>query len=79
MVKVLVLAGGTNESRFTEGKVVLMRRILMLLTVVAMVALMLTVMAAPAFAISQQGLNKYCDNGVEHKPAQAKGGPICIF
>ena len=38
MVKVLVLAGGTDKSRSTEGKVALMRRMLLVLAVAAMLA-----------------------------------------
>ena len=48
MVKVLVLAGGADESRPTVKELPLMRRILLVLTVAA---LMVAVMAVPAFAV----------------------------
>ena len=48
-----------------------MRRIILLLAVAAMLAVMM-VMAATAFAISDQGKNAYCEHAAGKGP---KGGP----
>src|SRR5215210_1710887 len=50
MVKVLVLAGGADESRPTVKEATLMRRLLLVLTVALVMAAMVVVTAAPAFA-----------------------------
>jgi hypothetical protein len=78
MLKVYVQRGGADESRPPGKEVASMRRILLVLTVTALMAVMLTVMAAPAFAVSDQGGNKYCEIANQKKPAHARGAPVWL-
>ena len=52
-----------------------MNRIVLRIAILALVVVMVLVLAAPAFAISETGAEKYCANGAQHQPAQARGGP----
>src|SRR5215210_1035252 len=64
MVKVLVLAGGTDESRLTAKEATLMRRLLLVLTVALVMAAMVVVTAAPAFADKGEGGHIFNCGGV---------------
>ena len=51
------------------------KRFIMVLAVAALMAVMMVAMAAPAFAISQTGAEKYCEHS-QGRFHGAQGGPI---
>jgi type II secretory pathway component PulK len=52
-----------------------MKRIITVLAVAALMAVMMVAMAAPAFAISRTGAEKYCEHS-QGRFHGAQGGPI---